>query len=463
MARSKRRANGEGSFYQLEDRTWVYQITLGRKPDGTLERKSFKADTQRECIQRKEAFLEHQKLLEQGLTSSANEEKKNFERALMLGHSVESEITFAEAFPVWLDLYKMPPTVKPATYSSYLDMFYLHFNEVFGEMKLFEITQDVIQEYYLKKQLDGARKDGKKGGLSAKTIKNQHMLMKDFFQYALKKYKLACNPTDETKRPQVITKEVRVLTLEEINVFLQEVVKETQRIAILFGLNTGVRIGELLALEIGDLDLARQTITVQRNLTRVKTKSINLGNDHIRILNYNPNKKTHLIIQDTPKTQTSNREIPLSDDLCELVLRHIYTLEKSTWPNPDNLLFPSTRGTHIDPKSYDLRLRELSRRCEIKKVNPHALRHTFASQLTANDVPLTVVKDLLGHASVSTTEKYMHKDVDVERNAVERVTRVSFTDITDAQRLNGSKKLGKFAELPVPDFSTDKKAVLQGT
>ena len=267
MARSKRRANGEGTFYQLEDRTWVYQITLGRKPNGTLERKSFKAGTQRECIQRKEAFLEHQKLLEQELTSSANEEKKNFERALMLGHSVESEITFAEAFPVWLDLYKMPPTVKPATYSSYLDMFDLHFNEVFGEMKLFEITQDVIQEYYLIKQLDGARKDGKKGGLSAKTIKNQHMLIKDFFQYALKKYKLACNPTDETKRPQVITKEVRVLTLEEINVFLQEVVKETQRIAILFGLNTGVRIGELLALEIGDLDLARQTITPAKPTT----------------------------------------------------------------------------------------------------------------------------------------------------------------------------------------------------
>ena len=81
--------------------------------------------------------------------------------------------------------------------------------------------------------------------------------------------------------------------------------------------------------------------------------------------------------------------------------------------------------------------------------------------LTAKDVPLTVVKDLLGHASVATTEKYTHKDIEIGRNAVERVTSISFADLTNAQRLNGSMRHGKFAELPIPDFSAKDATVLQ--
>jgi hypothetical protein len=53
----KRRSNGEGSYWQLSDRSWVHQITLGRREDGTLERKSFKGRTKAICNQRKEEWL----------------------------------------------------------------------------------------------------------------------------------------------------------------------------------------------------------------------------------------------------------------------------------------------------------------------------------------------------------------------------------------------------------------------
>ena len=129
--------------------------------------------------------------------------------------------------------------------------------------------------------------------------------------------------------------------------------KETQRIAILTDLFVGFRVGELLALEIADLDLERQTLRINKNLIRVKTEALSLDNPNIRILNYDPKKKTHLIVQSTPKTKTSNREIAISDGLCELLIRHLYTLAHSSWPNPDNLLFPSRAGTHIDPKRSD--------------------------------------------------------------------------------------------------------------
>lgn len=97
-----------------------------------------------------------------------------------LGHPIESEILFSEAFPQWLDLYKAPPARKPSTYASYLDTYRIHFADAFGNLPLYQITQDVVQDYYQRKQKNGSRADGRKGGLSAKTIQNQHMLLKDF-------------------------------------------------------------------------------------------------------------------------------------------------------------------------------------------------------------------------------------------------------------------------------------------
>ena len=140
-----------------------------------------------------------------------------------------------------------------------------------------------------------------------------------------------------------------------------------------------------------------------------------MDNPNIRILNYDPKKKTHLIVQSTPKTKTSNREIAISDGLCELLIRHLYTLAHSSWPNPDNLLFPSRAGTHIDPKSFEIRLNAISKRCEIKKVNPHALRHTLATRLVEERTPLNIVQGILGHSSIETTRKYLHKSEDIER------------------------------------------------
>lgn len=140
-----------------------------------------------------------------------------------------------------------------------------------------------------------------------------------------------------------------------------------------------------MALEISDLNLERQTLTINKNLIRVKTEALSLENPNIKILNYDPEKKTHLIVQSTPKTKSSNREIAISDGLCELLVRHIFTLAHSSWPNPDNLLFPSKAGTYIDPKSFEIRLTAISKRCEIKKVNPHALRHTLATRLVEGE------------------------------------------------------------------------------
>ena len=457
---AKRRANGEGSWWQLPDRTWVYQITVGRKENGAPNRKSFKGKTKAICKQRKEEWLAAQEHLKAQAEDQHQQELQAEDMRKRLGHSLESETLFELAFMEWLRLYKSPPTRKPSTYASYLDTYNTHFSLAFGNMPLYQITQDVIQEYYQKKQLNGARMDGKKGGLSPKTIRNHHMILKDFFTYAQSKYRLDGNPTLSTTRPEVIAKEMRVLSPSEMQIFLEEVMKETQRIAILTDLFVGFRVGELLALEISDLNLERQTLRVSKNLIRVKTEALSLDNPSIRILNYDPKKKTHLIVQSTPKTKTSNREIAISDGLCELLIRHLFTLANSSWPNPDNLLFPSKAGTYIDPKSFEIRLSAVSKRCEIKKVNPHALRHTLATRLVEDRTPLNIVQGILGHSSIETTRKYLHKNTDIERAALTSITDYLNTDRLDnTPQLNGAKKRAKFAGIPLPDFSEQKRSM----
>ena len=134
-------------------------------------------------------------------------------------------------------------------------------------------------------------------------------------------------------------------------------------------------------------------------------------------------------------------------------------MANSDWPNPHNLLFPSTTGTYIDPKSFDIRLRAVSKRCEIKNVNPHALRHTLATRLVEEKVPLNIVQGILGHSSIETTRKYLHKNDEIEREAIQSMSdHISIERLLDTPQLNGAKKRGKFAGVILPDFSGEGKA-----
>lgn len=446
--KSKKRANGEGSFYQLKNRTWVCQITLGRHSDGRLNRKSFSGRTRAICTEKRDLYLVE---LNRRLSVQEQSETTLADKAGDMPEQQEPT-TFNKEFMLWLNL-KAPPTRKATTYSGYLHTFERHLSPFFGDMPILEITRETVQEYYRAKQMNGARYDGKDGGLSPKTIRGHHMLLKGFFDYMVDKHKLPENPTLKTDRPRIVAPKMRVLDPDEMRIFLQEVLRETQRTAILFDLFTGLRVGELLAAHVDDIDLKMQAITIQRNVARVKTEAIDLNNPHIRIQNYNPGKKTHLIIQDTPKTEKGTRSIPISDELFALLAKHLYFLEQSNWPNPNNLLFPSTKGTYIDPKSFEVRLAAISKRCELLKVNPHALRHTFATRLVEHGVPLTTIMELLGHASVSTTQKYITTLVEEKRDAIDKISSLLDPDSLFAeQNLNGSKHKMKFEDVRLPSW-----------
>ena len=386
--KSRKRANGEGTLYHREsDNKWVYQMTIGRKPDGTLARKSFTGKTQSEALKKRDEFLEAQK-------------KEEYETALFREQCPQAEdsLTVVGWIERYLETYKSPPKTKETTYSSYLGLLKLHIAPYFKDMLLIDCSNEDIQKFFSYKASAGGRADGKPGGLSAKTIYNINIVISSAFAKALRLGKIKFNPCLDIERPKVIEPDRRVLTDTEMRIFLSEIMKETQRTAILTVLFTGLRLGEVLPLSLSDVDYEKQGLHLRRNLVRFKTYSDEDKDE----------PKTKLMIQDTLKSGKPHLFIPVMDDLFDIIICHINKLQNMDWPNPNGLLFPSTKGTYIEPRSFQKRFEAISKRCEMQNVHPHALRHTFATCLVEQKVPLAVVQELLGHASIQTTRRYVH-------------------------------------------------------
>ena len=101
---ARKRANGEGSYYQLKDRTWVYQVTVGRKEDGSPLHKSFKGRTKAVCKERWEAWEAEQAELAKQAEVERWENATAERLAAKLGHFPEAEALFSDAFMGWLQL-----------------------------------------------------------------------------------------------------------------------------------------------------------------------------------------------------------------------------------------------------------------------------------------------------------------------------------------------------------------------
>ena len=84
----------------------------------------------------------------------------------------------------------------------------------------------------------------------------------------------------------------------------------------------------------------------------------------------------------------------------------------------------------------------------------YALRHTLATRLVEEKVPLNIVQGILGHSSIETTRKYLHKNEEIEREAIESMSNhLSMENLLKTPQLNGARKRGKFAGIVLPDFS----------
>lgn len=164
--------------------------------------------------------------------------------------------------------------------------------------------------------------------------------------------------------------------------------KNKNYIGIVICLLTGIRLGELLALTWNDIDFENKILKINKTVFTTK-----IENHYKQII-------------DTPKTKKSVREIPLSNNLIE-VLKNIKNESKSKY------IITTKKLGIVSNRSYQRTFKFILKKNNIPYKNFHALRHTFATNAVNIGMDVKSIADILGHSNVMiTVNRYAHSFLD---------------------------------------------------
>jgi integrase len=252
-----------------------------------------------------------------------------------------------------------------------------------GDKRLDEIRPEVIEEF--KAQL---RSGDRPGGVPArkygdKTVNNTLTVLRTMLGYAVRLERLGSVP--RVDKLKVTTDDFDFLDFDELERAVAAATHDTEAMAILLvGAEAGLRIGEVKALKWEDIDFTRRILTVNRRDWRGK-----LG----------------------PPKSGKIRRIPLTSRLQAALKAHRHLIGPWVFCLPDG-----ARYTHNHITS---RLARVCRKAGLRIVTYHVLRHTFCSHLAMRGASARAIQELAGHASITTTQRYMHLAPAAGRTAID--------------------------------------------
>jgi integrase len=237
--------------------------------------------------------------------------------------------------------------------------------------------------------------------LATKTVRDILCILKAILYYANEEHNYNIKVSKITS-PKLVQGNVTILSNKEKGRLENYCIRENtlKSIGIVICLNTGIRIGELCALQWKNIDLDKKILYVKNTLQRI----------------YDNEQKQTKIIIDVPKTAKSIRQIPISNKLYEI----LKTIEKKYKDN--NFFLTGNSEKFVEPRNYQKYFKTILRKCRIKSYKFHTLRHTFASNCIEVGMDVKSLSEMLGHSSVEITlNKYVHSNYKMQKKYLEKL------------------------------------------
>ena len=301
-----------------------------------------------------------------------------------------SKMTVAQLMDYWLEECNRH-SVKPSTYMTNYGVIKNHIKPKLGQVRLRDLRKDMVQRFINELLAEG---------LNPATIKLIYGKLAGALKEAVNSEFIAKSPAFGIVLPKKEKKEMRVLTPEEQVRFVEAAKLYDQGEAFILMLGTGMRVGEVMALTWDCVSFENAEIRVRKTL--------------VEFIDPNGESTKRQISHGTPKTKNSNRSIPLLPQLVEM-LKSIqeeqiaFAQEAGSAYTDNNLVFCNRFGASLLRGNVYDKLNCITRRAELEGIHPHSLRHTFATRGLENGIPLKVMQELLGHASIEiTADLYTH-------------------------------------------------------
>jgi len=286
---------------------------------------------------------------------------------------------------------KIKKEVKPSTYANYSRLLVNHVFPALGTIKVGKLTKDNVQMFIDLLSFKG---------LSVGTIHLIYTILNCQLKLAVEEGCLLKNPAEHVVLPKKVKKRVHALTVQQQKEMEKLFIETPMGVPIIIALYTGMRIGEICGLKWTDIDFDERIIDVQRTIVRIPDE--------------NSSQQRTQIIEERPKTEESNRVIPMAEKLCT------YLFQLSLTKNSEYVV--NYHGRRVEPRTVNYRYKKILAGTGLEGYHFHALRHTFATRCVENGVDIASVSRLLGHSSIKMTlDTYTDSMMEKRREAVQKL------------------------------------------
>lgn len=365
-----------GSIYE---RKGIYYAIVSYYVDGRRKQKS--VSTGLPVKGNKRRALEFLENLKQTYETKESMETMDGSRLLMTDYMDE-----------WLKIVK--PLVERATYKSYDNMVSARIRPHFEKLNLL-LTE--VEPKHIKMLYDEILEQG----YTTNTVIHYHAVLHQALAYAVKNDYILSNPADRVKRPKKNKHISSFYTKEEILTLLDIAKDDPIYIPIVLSAYYGFRRSETLGMRWSAIDFENKTITVNHKVTELTE-----------------NGKTIVYAEDKLKTKSSYRTLPLIPVVEEKLLEHKAKLERnqklfgnSYCKEYMDYVCVDEMGKLFRPNFVSDHFGWLLKKYGLKKLTFKELRHSCASMLVAEGIPMKSIQEWLGHSNFSTTaDIYSHID-----------------------------------------------------